>query len=62
MLACRRARFDLVLRKLIFELQAFSERIHKTSMVRFYSPVDSDDVMLIRQTMSCDSAFHGTPH
>jgi hypothetical protein len=30
-------------------------------MVRFYSPVDTDDIVLMRQTMSRDSAFHGTP-
>jgi hypothetical protein len=44
---------------LISELQAFSQGIHKTSMVRSYSSVNTDDVVLIRQ-MSCDSAFHGT--
>jgi hypothetical protein len=31
-------------------------------MVRFYSSVDSDDVVLIRQAMSRDGAFHDTPH
>jgi hypothetical protein len=54
-----RAHFDIVLRKLILQLQAFSQRIHKTSMVRFHSSVDSDDIVL---AMSRDSAFHGTPH
>jgi hypothetical protein len=29
-------------------------------MVRFYSSIDEDDKMLIRQ-MSCDSALHGIP-
>jgi hypothetical protein len=55
--ACiHRAHFDVVLRKLIFELQAFSQCIQETSMVRFYSSIYADDKMLIRQ-MSCDSAF-----
>ena len=30
-------------------------------MVRFYSSIYADDKMFIRQ-MSCDSAFHGSPH
>ena len=50
-----------MLRKLIAELQAFSQCIQETPMVRFYSSVYADDKMLIRQ-MSCDSAFHGIPH
>ena len=52
--------FYVVLRKLIPKLQAFSQCIQETSMVRFYSSIYSDDKMLIRQ-MSCDSAFHGIP-
>ena len=56
-----RSDFDVVLRKLILQMQTFSQRIHKTSMVRFYSSIYSDDIMLIRQ-MSRDSAFHGIPH
>jgi hypothetical protein len=56
-------RLDLyvVLRKLIAELQAFSQCIQETPMVRFYSSIYADDELLIRQ-MSCDSAFHGIPH
>ena len=56
-------RLDLyvVLRKLIAELQAFSQSIQETSMVRFYSSIYADDELLIRQ-MSCDSGFHGSPH
>jgi hypothetical protein len=54
-----RSDLDVVLWKLIFELQAFPQRINKTSMMRSYSSVDSDDIVL---TMSRDSAFHGTPH
>jgi hypothetical protein len=50
--------FDVVLRKLISKAQAFSQRIHETSMVRFYSSVDTDDIVLMRQTMSRDGAFH----
>jgi hypothetical protein len=53
--------FYVVLRKLIAELQAFSQCIQETPMVRFYSSIYADDKMLIRQ-MSCDSAFHGIPH
>ena len=45
--------FYVVLRKLIPKLQAFSQRIQETSMVRFYSSIYADDKMLIRQ-MSCD--------
>ena len=53
--------FYVVLRKLIPKLQAFSQSIQETPMVRFYSSIYADDKMLIRQ-MSCDSAFHGIPH
>jgi len=53
--------FDVMLRKLIPKLQAFSKCIHETSMVRLYSSIYADDKMLIRQ-ISCDSAFHGLPH
>jgi len=54
--------FDVVLRKLIFELQAFSQGIHETSMVRFYSSVYSDDIVFIRQTTCRDGAFRELPH
>jgi hypothetical protein len=53
-----RSNFDVVLRKLIFELQAFSQRINETTMVRFHSSVDSNDIVL---TMSRDAVFHKTP-
>jgi hypothetical protein len=53
------AHFDVVLRKLIFELQAFPQGVNETSMVRSYSSIDSDYIEL---TMSRDGAFHGTPH
>ncbi len=56
-----RVDFDVVLRKLIPKLQAFSKCIQETPMVRFYSSVDANDEMLIRQ-MSSDSAIHGIPH
>ena len=56
-----RLNFYIVLRKLITKLQAFSQRIQETSMVRFYSSIYSDDKMLIRQ-MSLDGAFHAIPH
>ena len=63
MLTVRLHRLDfyVVLRKLIAELQPFSQCIQEASMVRFYSSIHSDDEMLIRQ-MSCDSVFHGIPH
>jgi len=53
-----RLNFYVVLRKLITKLQALSQSIQKTSMVRFYSSIYTDDEMLIRQ-MSGDSASYG---
>jgi hypothetical protein len=50
-----------VLRKLIPKLKAFSQRIYETSMVRFYSSVNPDDKMLIRQ-MNGGSVSHRNPH
>ena len=61
LLAVRLLNFYVVPRKLIPKLQACSQCIQETSMVRFYSSIYADDKMLIRQ-MSCDSAFHGSPH
>jgi hypothetical protein len=55
-----RLNFYVVPRKLIPKLQAFSQCIQETPMVRFYSSIHADDKMLIRQ-MTCDSAFHGFP-
>jgi hypothetical protein len=55
-----RLNFYVVLRKLIAKLQAFSQGIQETSMVRFYSSVYTDDKMLIRE-MSGDSVSHGIP-
>ena len=55
-----RLNFDVMLRKLIPKLQAFSKSIQETSMVRFYSSIHSDDEMLIRQ-MSGNSVFPGVP-
>ena len=54
--------FDVMLRKLISEEQAFSQRIDKTSMMRFHTSVDLNDIVLIRQALSRDSASHDTPH
>ena len=56
-----RLNFNVVLRKPIPKLQAFSKSIQETSMVRFYSSIHSDDKKLIRQ-MNCDSVFHGVPY
>jgi hypothetical protein len=53
-----RLNFYVVLRKLIPKLQAFSQSIQETSMVRFYSSVYADDKMLIRE-MGSDSVSHG---
>jgi hypothetical protein len=39
--------FYVVLRKLIAELQAFSQCIQETPMVRFYSSIYADDELLI---------------
>jgi hypothetical protein len=47
--ACFRTHLDVVLWKLIAKLQAFSKCIQETSMVRFYSSIDANDEMLIRQ-------------
>jgi hypothetical protein len=58
--ACLRAHLDVVLRKLITKLQAFSQGIQEPSMVRSNSPIYSDDKVLISQ-MSGDSVFHGIP-
>ena len=59
--ACLRAHLDVVLRKLIPKLQAFSKGIQEASMVRFYSSIHADDEMLIRQ-MSGGNVSHGIPH
>jgi hypothetical protein len=56
-----RAHLDVVLRKLIPKLQAFSKGIQEAAVVRFYSSIDANDEMRIRE-MSSDSAFHGIPH
>ena len=58
MLTARLHRLDfyVVLRKLIAELQAYSQCIQETPMVRFYSSIDADDELLIRQM-----TFHGIP-
>ena len=40
--------FDVVLRKLISKMQACLQSINEPSMLRFYSSVNSDHVMLIR--------------
>ncbi|MGA9765530.1 MAG: hypothetical protein WBQ49_12760 [Rhodomicrobium sp.] len=60
-IACLRAHFDVVPRKLIAKLQTFSQCVQETPMVRFYSSIYADDKMLIRQ-MICDSVFHWYPH
>jgi hypothetical protein len=58
---CSYAYFNLVLRKLIFQLQTCSQRIQKSSMSRFHMPVNLDDVVLVRH-MTRDATFHDRPH
>ena len=56
-----RADFDIVLRKLITQIQAHPQRVYETAMVRFYSTVDPNDIVVIWQVI-CDGAFHVRPH
>ena len=42
--------FHVVLRKLISKLQACSQCIQETSMVRFYSSIHLEDKVLIRRS------------
>jgi hypothetical protein len=56
-----RADFDIVLRKLVAQIQAFPQRVYETAMVRFYSTVDPNDIVVILQVI-CDGAFHVIPH
>ena len=58
----RRAHFDVVMRKLIFELQARSQRVDKASMPRFRLSIDLKDIVLMRQIIRRNTAFHETPH
>jgi len=55
-----RLNFYVALGKLIAELQGFSQCNQETPMMRFYSSIYSDE-MLITQ-MSRVSAFRGSPH
>jgi len=52
-----RSDFDIVLRKLVAQIQALSQRVYETAMVRFYSTVDPNDIVVIWQVI-CDGAFH----
>jgi hypothetical protein len=54
-----RLNFYVALRKLIAELQAFSQCIQETPMVRFYSSIYSDDKMLITRLVTRDAVNHG---
>jgi len=53
-----RLNFYVVLRKLILELQAFSQGIHETSIVRFYPAYF---LCGIGVTPTCSSAVYGAP-
>jgi hypothetical protein len=54
--------FDVVLRILISELQARSQRIYKSPMLRFCLAIHLENEALLRLTLSRDGAFHETPH
>ena len=56
-----RADLYIVLRKLVAQIQAFPQRIYETTMVRFYSTVDPNHIVVIWQ-VACDGAFHVIPH
>jgi hypothetical protein len=57
------AQFDVIMRKLIFELQACSQCILIASMRRVNSPIDLQDVVLTRETtIRRDPIFHEIPH
>jgi len=56
------AHFDVVVRKLIFELQARYQRILVTSMRRVNLPVNLEDIILTERTVRRDPIFHETPH
>ena len=57
------AQFDVIMRKLILELQACSQCILKTSMRRVDPPIDLQNVAFARETaVGRDPIFHETPH
>jgi hypothetical protein len=53
-----RSHFNVVVWKLISEMQACLQSINEPSMLRFYSSINSDHVMLIRQDISRDVVLH----
>jgi len=54
--------FDVIMRKPIFELQACTQCILIASMRRANSPIDLQDVVLLRETtIRRDPIFHGCP-
>jgi len=55
------AQFDVIMRKLILELQACSQCILKTSMRRVNPPIDLQDVAFAWE-IGRDPIFHETPH
>jgi hypothetical protein len=57
------ADFDVVMRKLISEQQALSQRFLITLMYRISSPIDFEDIVIMREAAICrDPIFHETPH
>jgi len=57
------AQLDVIMRKLILELQTCSQCILKTSMRRVNPPIDLEDVALTREiVIGRDPNFHETPH
>ena len=57
-LSCYLTHFDVVVRKLIFEQQAFSQCIRIALMYRIRSTIDLEDIVLVCR----DPIFHETPH
>jgi len=56
------AHFDVVVRKLIFELQARYQRILVAPMGRVNLPIDLENIILMKRTIGRDPIFHETPH
>jgi len=56
------AYFHVVVRKLIFELQACYQCILIAPMRRTHLSIDLEDIVLMRRTKRRDPIFHETPH
>jgi hypothetical protein len=61
--SCYLTHFDVVVWKLIFKQQAFSQCIRIASMYRIRSTIDLEDIVLVRESaVRRDPIFHETPH